>query len=58
MLVELNEDEMACILVGLSEFDFVTDKEVFKPYGKINRELIEKFRVLNWKMIEDRRKRV
>jgi hypothetical protein len=56
MKVELNEDEMACILVGLAEFEFIIEKKprAFGVYKEINRKLVEKFRQRNWDVIQSR----
>lgn len=56
MKIEFNDDELACILVGLAEFEDIIDKKprAFGVYKKINHKLVEKFRQRNWDMIQQK----
>lgn len=48
--IMLTEDECATILVGLTEFEDVISSKTatYGVYGKLNKELIEKFRKFCW----------
>ena len=55
--ITLSEDECACIMVGLAEFDARIYEEksgCFDAYKKINPKLIEKFRKICWEFHYDR----
>lgn len=58
MNIDLNEGEIATILVGLCEFDaIISDKiKIYSAYEKINNKLISKFRDLNWVNLQKKQK--